>query len=462
MDKLLGILPYIYLFDEPVRFGDVTFIGVPDWQDRNHALLAGSDRESLQELSACFPTTRGLSTDKGAVKAITYFLLDNKKGAEEETFKVARKAIALLRYALLRPDYQALDSIESTYLYAFNLPSAGGSEYRLYQCWPNLNLNQEIWISPEHEKFPLPGWYVDFQLVHTSQVEDMEQIEQCFYTQRMSEQVEGEILLAMDWYNQSFQKYSIRNIAGHLVDISIAFETLFQLYKNKITLKDAIRETFDVMEGSPLVDWAGDFYGRVRSAIEHFGKPASLLFKHSEAQTPHLSFLWSAQKIFRECVSVKAGPPRHIPNDRLIEELTPNEVHLNNLKKAGSFKNILEGDLLREVEKLRQIYPPGRRENIIWLGKELLRAYKEQFMTEEQSLPTLDLILDAEDRSPQLVLKYHQFLKEFRSIYPNGYIATSWGEVSEEATRKLKPITRDNIKQLELERTIYNFARFAG
>ena len=129
MEKLLGILPYIY-FEEPVQLGEIIFIRVPDWQGRDHIPSAESDRESLHELSVCFPTRRGLSTDKSAVKAMTYFLLNNVKGDEKETLKVSQKAITLLRYALLRPDNQALDNIESTYLYVFALPPVGNDDYR--------------------------------------------------------------------------------------------------------------------------------------------------------------------------------------------------------------------------------------------------------------------------------------------------------------------------------------------
>jgi hypothetical protein len=460
MDKLLGILPYIY-FEEPIDLGDLTFRSLPDWQGRDHAPTGESDRECLKELSACFPTTRGLSTGKGAVKAATYFLVESGKGKKTETLQEARKAITLLRYAVLRPDTQAVDNVESTYLYAFALPAAGSGDYHLYQCWPNLNLEQEIWISPKHQKFPLPGWYVDFRLIHTSLLEDIKDIQRHFYIQRTVDE-EAEILLAMEWYNQSFLKYALRNIAGRLADISIAFEALFQLQKKGITLKQAITETLGVPQGSPIEHWAGAFYGRVRSATVHFGKPVSLLYQHPDAQIPHFSFLWSSQRIFRECISAKTGLPRHTDNDRLTEELVPNEVHLNNLKKAGSFQEILKGNMLEEVEKLKPIYPTGKREDIIWLGKELLGGYKERYKPEPQSLPALELILNSEDTGSDLGLQYYRFLEEFRPLYPNGYIAVYRDEASEEANRKLRPVTPANFEQFRLESAIYNFAEFAG
>jgi len=406
MDKLLGILPYVY-FMEPVELGDVIFLGFPDWQDRDHAPATDSDKRYLSELFTCFPTTRGLGTNTGIAKAKTYCLLDRDDKNQEETLVVMKKAVTLLRYALLRPDTQALDDIESTYLYAFALPPTGTSDYRLYQCWPNLN--QEIGISPEHQRFPLPGWNVDSKLVNTSNLEDIAIISEQFYSQKMPEKSEADILLAIEWYNQSFQKYSIRNIFGYLVDVSIAFETLFQLQKNKITLREAITQTLGAEEGSEIEHWAGTFYGQVRSATTHSGKPASLLYQHTDAQTPHLSFLQSSQRIFRECISAKTGLPRHTDLDRLTEQLIPNEIHLNKLKEAGSFQKILEDNLLGEVEKLRPIYPAGRREDIIWLGKELLRGYKEQYKPNQHSLPTLQLILDSDDTGSDLGLQYYRF-----------------------------------------------------
>ena len=462
MDKLLGILPYVY-FEEPVKLGNVTFLGLPDWQGRNHAPVADSDKRYLGELSTCFSTTRGLSTNKGAIKAMTYFLLNTETVKETQALQEARKAVSLLRYTMLSPNTQALDNVESTYTYAFALPPAGHSDYRLYQCWPNLSIEQEIWISPKHQKFPLPSWYVDWQLIHTSQLEDVEEMNQRFYGQETVSE-EDETILAIEWYNQSFLKYTLRSVAGRLVDVATAFETLFQLPKNGKTaeFRKRIREYLGAQEGSILDNWATDFYSKVRSETVHKGKPLSYLFRHPEAQIPHLSFLWSSQRIFRECISTRTRLPRHIDNHRLIEELIPNEIHLSKLKEAGSFRMILEDNLLGEVEKFRPIYPVGRREDIIWLGKELLTGYKEQYRPNQQSLPTLQLILDSHDTGSDLGLQYYRFLEEFRPIYPEGYIAIGWGEVSEELTRKLKPITRANMKQFQLESAIHGFARFAG
>ncbi len=462
MDKLLGILPYIYL-EEPVKLGNVTFLGLPDWQGRDHAPAADPDKRYLREFSACFPTTRGLSTDKGGVKAITYFLLNTERGKEAQTLQEARDAVSLLRYSMLRPDTQAVDDIESAYIYAFVLPPAGSDNYPLYRCWPNLNAEQELWVSPKDERFPPPGWYVDLQLIHTSQLEDIDEIKQCFYGQGMIGERE-ETILAIEWYNQSFLKYTLRGVAGRLVDVATAFETLLQLPKHNKTaeFRKRIREYLGAEEDSLLDKWACKFYSDVRSETVHKGKPLSYWFQHPQAQTPHLSFLWSARRVFRECISAKTGLPRHIDNDRLIEALTPNEVHPSKLKAAGSFEKILEYNLLREVEKLRQIYPLGRREDIIWLGKELLRGYKAQYKLNQQYLPTLQVILDTDDTGSDLGLQYFRFLEEFRRTYPESYIAVGQTKVSEDVTRKVKPITRANVKQFQLESAIYNFARFAG
>ena len=216
--------------------------------------------ESLTELSTCFLTTRGIGTSK----ALTYFILKDTGNNTDEIIEKARTAVTLLRYTMLRPDTQATDNIESTYVYAFSLPQTGAGEYRIYQSWPNFNVEQEIWISPEHHKYPLPGWYVDLDMVHTSQLEQLEEINELFYGQKPIGERE-EALLAMDWYSQSFLKYSISNIARRLVDISIAFETLFSFEKNNIKMEKAVPATLGAPADSPIADWAGSFYGRVRS-----------------------------------------------------------------------------------------------------------------------------------------------------------------------------------------------------
>jgi hypothetical protein len=462
MEKLLGILPYLY-FEEPIQLGEVTFIGVPDWQGRDLMPSSEADKKSLHELYMCFFPHWGFRTEKGSIKATTYFLLGGTKMAEQELFKACQKAVTLLRYALLWPDNQSISDIESTFLYLFALPPVGSGEYRVYRGWQNMN--QELWVSPKDDRsiYP-PDGGVSMREVNTSQLEDIDVIKDCFYGGKISDERQSEVLLAMEWYNQSFQKYSISNIAACLVDVATAFETLFQLpqWGKKKEFKKRIGRSLCLEGNSVMEQWAIDFYGHVRSETLHSGKPLSFLFKHPDAQSGHLSFLWSAQRIFRECVSAEIGLPRHIPNDRLIEELTPNEVHLTNLSKAGSFEKILEGGLLGEVGKLRQIYPVGKREDIIWLGKELLRAYKGKFLVnEEQSLPTLDLILSAKDDDNELGLLYYQFSREFRPL-AHKYVTVFWGEVSESELKKPMPITSGNFEQFQLESAIYHFAKFAG
>ena len=419
MDKVLGILPYVY-FEELVKLGNVTFLGLPDWKGRSHAPVADSDKRYLGELSACFSTTRGLSTNRGAIKAMTYFLLNTKKGKEAQALQEARKAVSLLRYTMLSPNTQALDNVESTYTYAFALPPAGHSDYRLYQCWPNLNIEQEIWISPKHQKFPLPSWYVDLQLIHTSQLEDVEEINQRFHGQETVSE-EDAIILAIEWYNQSFLKYTLRGVAGRLVDVATAFETLFQLpkYNKTAEFKNRIRRYLGAQEGSILDNWATDFYSKVRSETVHKGKPLSYLFKHPEAQEAHLSFLWSAQRIFRECVAIKAGLERKLTNDRLIEELTPNEVILKRLRNMGSYENIKKAGALWEVWKLRQIYPVGERDDIVWLGKILLGEMVKRPVT--KNLTNLSLvvmsILNTKDDDEMLGWKYYQLMEQLKGVF---------------------------------------------
>lgn len=323
MEKLLGILPYIYLCEEPVQLGEITLMGVPDLHGRNHYPSSESDWQSLRELWACFPTRRGLRTNKGAVRALTYFLLSNVKGREEEALTLSREAITLLRYTLLRPDSQTLGNIESTYLYAFALPPTGSAEYRTYLGWANMN--RVIWISPKHDKYYPPDPHVDMELIYSSQLEDIAEVTKRFYDEKMSDGRRQEVLLALKWYNQSFLGYSIRELAGRSVDIATAFETLFQLpRRNKAKeFKKRTGECLKLQDGSVLDKWASDFYDQVRSETVHRGEPTSLLFKHPEAQLGHLSFLWSAQRIFRECVAAEIGLPRHIPNERLLTNLLP-------------------------------------------------------------------------------------------------------------------------------------------
>lgn len=79
-------------------------------------------------------------------------------------------------------------------------------------------------------------------------------------------------------------------------------------------------------------------------------------------------------------------------------------------------------------------------------------------MTEEQSLPTLDIILDAKDSDKELGLKYVKFAEEFRQIYFS-YIVIAHSE--DELKKLKKPIKRASVEQWQLESAIYHFATFA-
>jgi len=418
MEKLLGILPYIYFFDGPVQLGPVQFIGVPDWQGRDHAPPVSRDKECLQELTKCFPVSRGLKSDKGAIRAITYFLLDNQGRDDNQTIVEARKAITLLRYMMLCPDLQAVNDIETSSIYIFELPPAGKDEYRIYHGW--INFNQEEWITVIHQKFHPPGWHVDFRILSSHNLEGLGEIKNRFYGNYLNSKLEAEILLSMDWYNLSFQRYSIRGVAGHLVDIATAFETLFQLPQHQKTkeFRRRIRESLGTEEGSILDEWATRFYKDVRSETVHTGKPLSYLFKHPDAQTPHLSFLWSAQRIFRECVAVKLGIGRHLLNEHLVERLTPNEVILKRLRTVGSFQKIRDTGSLWEILKLKQIYPVGERDDIVWLGKTLLSELATQLASKKLSslLSTIESILNSGDNDEMLGWKYVELVEQFKKV----------------------------------------------
>ena len=108
------------------------------------------------------------------------------------------------------------------------------------------------------------GWDVDFQINHSSILDDIEGINRQFYG-NLEDELVADILLAMEWYNLSFLSYSPRGLNGKLIDISVAFDTLFGLQKNNITLYDCVNETLGVSDKTPLERWSRDFYGKVRS-----------------------------------------------------------------------------------------------------------------------------------------------------------------------------------------------------
>jgi hypothetical protein len=265
----------------------------------------------------------------------------------------------------------------------------------------------------------------------------------------------------MEWYNQTFQRHPVRDRGGKIVDIATAFEVLLELPSEGI--RGAFRVALEALLGGSkeLSSWANQFYD-IRSGVVHRGRTDSLLYKHPDATIRHLDFLWSAQRIYRWCIEIFMGEKRGLHSTEIEDLFTSNEVHLKRLKKAGSFNHIRAKGLLHEVSKLRPAHPVGKQQDIIWLGKLLLRAYKERYMTDgDQTLPTLDIILKADDNDPQLDLKYYDFHQEFEAVYFR-YIAMGTGSSVKKDLKILKPIPMDNPEQIQMENAIYNFANFAG
>ncbi|MFH1031449.1 MAG: hypothetical protein V1767_02635 [Chloroflexota bacterium] len=421
MNKLLGFLPYLYFFGEPICLGSISLLSVPDTQGREFTPKDETDKKYLRELIKCFPVSRGLVSAKGVLRSFTYFLADSSGKSDAQLYTEVKNAITLLRYMMLRPDNQGLNDLETSSVYTFEIPPAKYHDTRSYHGL--VNFNQEEWVTPAKYKFYPPGWHVDCQFKHTSILEGLESINDRFKV--LDERTEADIMLAMEWYNLSFSKYTLSPLAGQLVDIATAFETLLRLPRNnkKQEFKKRIRELLKSEENSILDDWAESFYGDVRSETVHAGKPLSYVFKHPDAQAPHLSFLWSAQRIFRECIAAKTGMERKLENDYLIEELTPNDVILKKLKALGSYKKIIsQGE--SELWKLRQRYPVGEKEDIIWLGNVLLREISKQLP--KTDLPSLAIIVDSIlESSPDdniLWSKYVQLDKELSDILCRGDI----------------------------------------
>jgi hypothetical protein len=151
MEKPLGILPYIYFYDEPLQLGSITLFSLPNVHGRNFAPKEGTDREYLHELIECFPVSRGLKSDKGGIRAFAYFLVENEGEDNAQIHIKAKKDITLLRYMILRPDNQGLNDIETSTVYSFELPPTGDQGSRIYHGLANFN--QEEWVSPAHQKF---------------------------------------------------------------------------------------------------------------------------------------------------------------------------------------------------------------------------------------------------------------------------------------------------------------------
>ncbi|MHC4183189.1 MAG: hypothetical protein ACYSR0_07560, partial [Planctomycetota bacterium] len=201
------------------------------------------------------------------------------------------------------------------------------------------------------------------------------------------------VIVALDWYNQTYQEHPVRDRRSKIVDMATAFEVLFDLPQDSI--KGAFRSCIQVLLGSSkeLITWANVFYD-VRSQVIHRGRTETLAYKHPEASVEHIDFLWSARRLFAWCIEVMLGGVRGLHAREIIEVLTPNEVHMTRIMKSYTVEKKLNTQILREVGKLRPVLHRIKREDVVKLGKILLNEYKDQYLdAENDTIETLNYII---------------------------------------------------------------------
>lgn len=463
--RFIGIFPYLY-FLEPLQVGKTTFTPA-SWGDPTHWPETEEDRHHLKNLLRLFAD--GLGRRIGGA---TYIMVDAEESKANDILSDIQNVLTLLRFSLLSPLPGKEFCFEQTYFYVFELPPIyeNEAEEKTSYCYKCLiNLQEEEYPYNGFVFYPpVPDLRIEF--VSLGDFDNLDLLLSNFYSNTINGLTISEkedTLIAMDWYNQTFQKSPVRDERGKIVDMATAFEVLLDLPGEGIS--GAFRSTVETLLGrSPeLHKWATAFYD-ARSKIVHKGRAKTLFYKHPEATEEHVHLVWTSQLIFRRCVEAMLKRQSGFDAREITDLLTPNEVHLRRLREAGNFEEIQSEGLLKEIGKLRAIPPAGKREDIIGLGKLLLQAYKERYLADKQALPTVALILNAKDDDKNLGLKYYRFLEEFKPIYFR-YTTESGEEIEVDGERrKVQRISTNidinniDIQKMSLETAIYHFANYAG
>ena len=453
--RLIGIFPYIYV-DKPLKFGDFIFNPIII-NELGKKPRSSEDRQHLKNILSLFRDGLGHQ-----IVAATYFI-SPKLIELDSLINEAQKAVILFRFSLLNSPYKS-PSFEQTSFYLFEIPpiydtiSPEGKHSFDYRCL--VNFQDDIYI---HNNLPIFPPIPDLRtsIVNESDLDNIKQM-LSYYGEPLglTEHERDRFLISIEWYNQTFQKHPVRDERGKIVDIATAFEVLLDLPQENIS--GSFRACLESLLGSSpeLNKWAKSFYD-TRSQVVHRGKAKTLLYKHPEAATEHISLLASSRRIFTWCIYTILGDIRGSYYDDIINLFTSNEVYLKRLKRAGDFQKIEQNGLLEQISKLRPSYPVGHKKDITWLGKLLLRTYKSRFPKKSEMLKTLEPILQAKDDDTNLGTMYYEFQKEFEDIYFR-YISIAEGESVRDQLKEMKPVPINNIEQLKLENAIYQFTRFAS
>lgn len=456
--KLFGIFPYIYI-DKPIKFGNFRFTPILVNQ-LDKKLRSLEDRRHLRNILNSFKDGFGQP-----ILAATYFIVSPDTVNLSKLLNDLQKAITLLRFSLFNSEYNNF-SFEQTFFYLFGVPpvyetevSKGEFSFRYNGL---VNFQDNIYIQNNLPIFP-PITGLKAAIAHESDFDNLEQIlsyygEPLGLTEHERERFETSI----EWYNQTFQKHPIRDDRGKIVDIATAFEVLLDLPQENVS--SSFRACIEALLGSSpeLRKWATSFYD-ARSQIVHRGKAKTLLFRHPEAVTEHISLLASSRKIFTWCIYTMLGDIRGFYQDDIVSLFISNEVYLSRLRKAGNFENIKKLGLLEDIVNLSTYHPGGQRKDILWLGKVLLKAYKSHYPKQADTFKTLDLILSTKDDDLNLSELYNVFRKEFEYLYLKYVIIPPGESLQAGDLGIIKPILKDEKKeQRNLEIAIYSFSDFAS
>jgi len=236
---------------------------------------------------------------------------------------------------------------------------------------------------------------------------------------------EARVIRSLEWFNNSFKLDPEIDNYERYINVSIAFESLFNTTSKGDNLSNLEVGISTLLGRTPeLIEWVKNFYDN-RSLIVHGEEKPSLSYQDRRATESHLSHLLFARKVFVRCIQGILMVREGIYSADLHRELISNERRIKDIlsrvrAKKKTAKWLYKVGTLDIIDSLSNKDMTGSDTDIVLIGKELLPLIRPEISKNKRVdlLKLLDEIVNFSDPDlTKLALIYGDFGSDFSSFY---------------------------------------------
>lgn len=256
-------------------------------------------------------------------------------------------------------------------------------------------------------------------------------------------------LRSLEWFNKSKITNPEIDGADRIINLAIAFESLFNSPEESIQANLKSILTTLLGDTEEMKHWVSSFYD-TRSSIVHGSNVISIDYVGKKSSSPHLNHLLYGQKVYTRVVRAVFESRRSNCTEDLHEELISNERRLSEIlpelsRIKSQTKQLYTHGVLSKISSISSKDITGNREKFIQIGRLLLPRIKYQLKKNKRSdiIAKVDEIINFNGTdSAELATLYSELQSLFSPFY---YSYNNY---------------RSNLYLLVLMGSVYNYASF--